>query len=165
MSLQLAIPRVVAAEDTAVRVEGGATVHIKSSAENVVLRDGKLVGLLVDKSGSGVADAPVLIGQEGKLLKELRTDQEGRFQFSGAKPGVYQVVSHGGAVVYRVWTPDAAPANAKQGIIHQVDPEVARGAVGGCLLPLLTNPIFLALLIGAAIAIPLALDDDDEDAS
>ena len=104
-----------------------------------------------------------MIGQNGKPVLELRTDADGRFAAEGLKPGVYQVVSHGGLNNYRVWEEGAAPAVAKQGVIHTVDPEVARGARNGGLLGILANPIVLALIIAAAIAIPLALDDDDDD--
>lgn len=137
-------------------------VPIKRTVEDVVLKDGALRGALVDKAGHGVADAPVLIGQEGKKVAELRTDAQGRFEFEGAKVGTYQVVSHGAAGSYRVWDATNAPKTVKQGIIHSVDPEVARGAHSGGLLKFLTNPLVLAGVIAAAIAIPLALDDDDD---
>lgn len=139
-----------------------ADVSINRKVEDVVLKDGALRGALVDEAGRGVGDAPVLIGQNGKRVAELRTDAQGRFEFKGAKVGTYQVVSHGAAGSYRVWNATQAPEAAKQGIIHTVDPEVARGARHGGLLGFLANPIVLAGVIAAAIAIPLALDDDDD---
>lgn len=157
MSASLAASPLSAADDVA-----ATTVPINRAVQHVVLQNGQLQGMLVDAAGTGVADAPVVIGKQGKLLKTLRTDDEGRFRLLAATPGVYQVVSHGGAEVYRTWQTDDAPDGAKQGIIHQVAPQVARGGHPGGLIALLTNPIFLALLIGAAIAIPLALDDDDD---
>lgn len=137
-------------------------VPIKRSVEDVVLQDGALRGALVDKAGRGVADAPVLIGQNGKKVAEVRTDAEGRFKFAGAKVGTYQVVSHGAAGSYRVWDAASAPQTVKQGVIHTVDPQVARGASSGGLFGLLSNPLVLAGVIAAAIAIPLAVDDDDD---
>lgn len=139
-----------------------ADVPIKRKVEDVVLKDGALRGALVDKAGRGVGDAPVVIGQDGKHVASLRTDAQGHFAFEGAKAGTYQVVSHGAAGSYRVWDGAKAPGDAKQGIIHTVDPEVARGATNQGLLGFLTNPLVLAGIIAAAIAIPLALDDDDD---
>jgi hypothetical protein len=158
MTVYLATPRLLAADDTL-----DSPVPIKRTIDNIVLHEGQLRGALVDDAGKGVPDAPVLIGQDGKLLKELRTDQDGRFRFDVAKPGLFQVVSHGSAAAYRTFPAEQAPAGAKQGVIHQVDPQVARGGSPAGLFSCLANPIFLALLIGAAIAIPLALDDDDND--
>ena len=160
MTVYLATPRLLAADNDK---NIPSAVPIKRTIDNVVLHEGHMLGALVDEAGKGVPDAPVLIGQDGKLLKELRTDQDGRFRFAGSQPGLFQVVSHGSAAAYRTWPADKAPADAKQGIIHQVDPEVARGGSPAGLFSCLTNPIFLALLIAAAIAIPLALDDDDDD--
>lgn len=137
-------------------------ITVSQKIEDVSLQNGQLIGGLVDQAGRGVSDAPVVIGQNGKPVLELRTDADGRFAAEGLKPGVYQVVSHGGLTNYRVWEEDTAPAVAKRGVIHTVDPQVARGARNGGLLGVLANPLVLALIIAAAIAVPLALDDDDD---
>lgn len=166
MSISLTTP-VGLAQDavTSPTATAGNSIPIERTVQDVQLKEEALRGALVDKAGNGVEDAPVVIGQKGKLIKELRTDSEGRWQLANVEPGVYQVISHGSAAVYRVWSAENAPKNAKAGIIHQVDPEVARGGGPNPLLNALTNPILIALLIAAAIAIPLALDDDDDDAS
>lgn len=159
--LGVCVPQLSMAAETVV-VDG---IPVSRKIEDVSLQDGLLIGGLVDQNGRGVEDAPVVIGQNGKAVLELRTDAEGRFAAEGLKPGVYQVVSHGGVNTYRVWDEPNAPATAKRGVIHTVDPQIARGAHGGGLLGVLANPIVLALIVAAAIAIPLALDDDDHDAS
>ena len=156
--LGVVVPRGVMAAETVI-VDG---VPVSQTVENLELQKGMLIGGLVDASGKGVEDAPVVIGQNGKPVAELRTDSEGRFAAKGLKPGVYQVVSHGKVTTHRVWEEGKAPAEAKRGVIHSVDPQVARGASNGGLLGILANPLVLALIIAAAIAIPLALDDDDD---
>lgn len=156
--LGVCFPQLSMAAETVV-VDG---IPVSQKIEDVSLQNGLLIGGLVDQAGRGVSDAPVVIGQNGKPVLELRTDADGRFAAEGLKPGVYQVVSHGGVNNYRVWEEEAAPAVAKRGVIHTVDPEVARGARNGGLLGVLANPLVLALIIAAAIAIPLALDDDDD---
>lgn len=138
-------------------------IPVVQEVGDLSLRDGTLVGGLVDENGRGVADAPVVIGQQGEAVAKIRTDEDGRFAVEGLKPGVYQVVSHGAVTTHRVWAEKNAPAGAKKGVIHSVDPQVARGAPShGGLLGVLSNPLVLALAIAAAIAIPLALDDDDD---
>lgn len=143
----------------AVVVDG---IQINQQIEDLSLQNGLMVGGLVDKAGRGVSDAPVVIAQQGKPVATLRTDAEGRFSAAGLKPGIYQVVSHGALNNYRVWEDGKAPANAKRGVIHQVDPEVARGASTGGLIGFLTNPLVIVGIVAAAIAIPIALDDDDD---
>lgn len=157
--LGVCVPQLSMAAESVV-VDG---IPVSRTVEDVSLQDGQLIGGLVDQSGRGVEDAPVVIGQNGKPVLQLRTDAEGRFAAEGLKPGVYQVVSHGGVKNYRVWDAADAPATAKRGVIHSVDPQIARGADNGGLLGILANPIVLALIVAAAIAIPLALDDDDDD--
>lgn len=156
--LGVVVPRGAIAANPVV-VDG---VPVSQVVEDLELQNGMLIGGLVDASGKGVADAPVVIGQQGKPVAELRTDAEGRFAAKGLKPGLYQVVSHGKVSTHRVWESGKAPAEAKRGVIHSVDPQIARGASNGGLLGILANPLVLALVIAAAIAIPLALDDDDD---
>jgi hypothetical protein len=159
--LGVVIPRGAMAAEVVV-VDG---VEVSQQVTDLELQKGLLVGGLVDANGKGVEDAPVVIGQNGKAVAELRTDKEGRFAAKGLTPGVYQVVSHGKVTTHRVWQDGSAPAAAQRGVIHSVDPQIARGASHGGLLGVLANPLVLALIIAAAIAIPLALDDDDNDAS
>ena len=136
-------------------------IAVSQTVEDLSLQGETLVGGLVDQNGKGVEDAPVLIAQNGKTLLKLRTDSEGRFAAKGIRPGVYQVVSHGAAGNYRVWSADQAPATAKRGVIHQVDPQIARGHSHSMLTNLLSNPLVIAGIIATAIAMPLALDDDN----
>ncbi len=160
LCLQLLIPQGVSHAE-----EPHDSLPIRKEIRHVRLDKNSLHGVLVDQAGRGVPDAPVLIGQGGKLIFELRTNEQGRFVQESIAPGIYQVVTHAGGAVYHVWNSDAAPEGAKAGIIEQVDPKVARGAPAGSLLALLTNPIFLALLVAAAIAIPLAIDRREKTAS
>lgn len=158
--LGVCFPAQAFANPTATKVNG---ISVVQKVENLSLQDGLLVGGLVDENGRGVADAPVVIGQKGKAVAEVRTDKDGRFAVKGLKPGIYHVVSHGAVTTHRVFEGKDAPADAKKGVIHAVDPQVARGAPSnGGLLGVLSNPLVLALGIAAAIAIPLALDDDDD---
>lgn len=139
-------------------VVNGIPVH--GDVESLELQGELLVGGLVDHAGKGVADAPVLIAQNGKPVTELRTDADGRFAAKGLQPGRYQVVSHGGVQTYDVFAKGQAPQHAKRGVVHRVDPQVARGAPGSPFRSLLSHPMVIATAIAAAVAIPLSLNDD-----
>ncbi len=70
--------------------------------------------------------------------------------------------------MYRLWAPNTAPPVAQQGVILVVGDDVIRGQHGYSAGPFASmaqwvadHPLITASAIGAAIAIPLALDDDD----
>ena len=157
--LGMALPRLSLAGDDPL---ANLSIPVSKKIENIQLdANGNLRGAIVDANGRPIADAPVVIGVNGKPIAKLRTDREGRFRKDGLKQGFYQVVSHAGAHHYRVWEPGNAPAGVKQGVIHVAGSEVARGAGYSALLAILSNPVFLAALVSAAIVIPIAIDDED----
>ena len=107
--------------------------------------------------------------KNGKEIARLETDQRGRFAVNGLKGGVYQVATVGQQGVYRMWAPRTAPPVAKKGLIL-VSGDVVRGqgygpgpsgpfsTVTGWISQ---HPLMTAGIIATAIAIPLAIDDDD----
>jgi hypothetical protein len=68
--------------------------------------------------------------------------------------------------VYRLWAEQTAPPAANDGVLVVHGDDAVRGnscnPCGGGLLGVLANPWVLAAIVAAAIAIPLALDDDDD---
>ncbi len=154
-------PQLQAAGATAaVTAEG---IPVRTQVEDVALQsNGELRGAVVDVNGKPVASAPVAVGQSGKVVAELQTDAEGRFAVTGLKTGTYQVASYAGVQSYRVWNAEAAPAKAKQGVIHVLPEGVARGQNNRSpLIRALTNPLVLAGGVAAAVAIGIAVTDDD----
>ncbi len=130
---------------------------------------GTLVGKVVNRQGVAQSNVPVRISQMGQVVAETFTNAQGDFQVTDLRGGVYQIETSQGVGVYRLWAEHTAPPAANDGalIIHGDDAVAGNQCNpcggGGGLLGVLANPWVLALIVAAAIAIPLALDDDDDD--
>ena len=134
----------------------------------VVVRDvalqssGVLHGQLLDAQGAPQAGAEVTAIQAGKTVAVARTDRAGRFLLADLSGGVYELRAPAASGVYRLWAPRTAPPAAQDGVLLVSSNDVVRGFGGpGEGWGFLANPLVLAGIVAAAIAIPLALDDDD----
>ncbi len=130
-------------------------------------QDGLLVGQVLSKEGTPVAGVPVTIARENRVLGTATTNEQGIFAFRGLKGGVYQLTSANGVAAYRVWHPQTAPPGASPAALVVAGEDAVRGQLGaGCLGMFLSRPLVIAGIIGAAIAIPLAiaLSEDEEEA-
>ncbi len=135
---------------------------------DVALGDGGiLVGHVVDAQGVAVAMATVTLADHKQEIAQVRADQEGKFSVPGLRGGVYRISSRGQDAMYRLWAPNTAPPVAQQGVILVVGNDVIRGQYGNSPGPFASmaqwvadHPLITAAAIGAAIAIPIALDDD-----
>ena len=122
--------------------------------------DNLLAGQLVDPQGAPLAGAKVTVSQGNWTVGETTTTAEGVFAVRHLRSGVYTVDAGGTQGVYRVWTANTAPPAAKPAIL-MVQGEAARGQFVPGLLGPLGNPWVLAGIVGAAIAIPIALDSSN----
>lgn len=119
-------------------------------------------GQVVDSQGNTRAAVPVSIVREAREVARAETDASGRFAVHGLTGGIYEVYTPAGSGIYRVWSPHTAPPAAVPAAIITPHENVVRGQMnGGQALSWLANPWVLAGIVAAAIAIPLALDDDD----
>jgi|GEM_PF-635641 len=141
---------------------------------DVVLEgQGVLRGQIVNAQGLAVVNTPVSLQTGGKEVARVLTDKTGNFQAAGLKGGVYQVASNGHQGVYRLWAPRTAPPAATQGLRIVSQPaDVVRGQLGPGGGPFATvgqwiaeHPIMTAGAVAAAVAIPIAIDDDDDPAT
>ncbi|MEM7312502.1 MAG: carboxypeptidase-like regulatory domain-containing protein [Planctomycetota bacterium] len=159
------------------------------SSNSVTVRDialakgNVLTGQVVDSQGNRLVNQPVTIQRDGTQALQLTTDAVGQFRATGLPGGVYTVSSAGNRGVYRMWSNQTAPPVAAKGLLMVGNDAVVRGQcfngcgpTGGCdpcmagqsygtagqgLLGLLANPWFVTAAVAAAVAIPLAIDDDD----
>ncbi len=135
---------------------------------DVALGDGGvLVGQVVNAQGVAVAMATVTLADHTQEIAQVRADQEGKFSVPGLRGGVYRISSRGQDTMYRLWAPHTAPPVAQQGVILVVGDDVIRGQYGHSPGPFASiaqwvadHPLMTAAAVGAAIAIPLALDDE-----
>jgi hypothetical protein len=133
---------------------------------DVRLREGGvLLGQVVDGQGTAQAGAPVMLRSGGKDLVTANTDQLGLFAFRDLKQGVYQVASGKSVHNFRVWTAQTAPPVAQDGALVVVGDKLVRGQHP--LGSILTHPLLIGGAVAAAIAVPIAIanSDDDEPAS
>jgi hypothetical protein len=173
--------RAAAAENAA-----PATTALTSAAQafriaDVTLDDqGALTGQAVSLQGAPLAGAQAAL-DDGRQQWSTTTDAEGNFRFNGVRGGNYRVQVGGQTQFCRAWKAGTAPPAANRGLMIVAGQQTILGQycgspVAGCGSPvaagmagakeLLSNPLVIGGLIAAAIAIPIAVhnaDDDDND--
>jgi hypothetical protein len=123
---------------------------------------GVMKGQVVDARGTACRDVPVHLVRVGSSKEEIATkttDAKGCFEFAGVAGGVYRVETPGAVSVYRAWVPDTAPPSASRAALVVQGNQAVRGNLGA------VSPLGWALIaigVAAAVAIPIALDDDDD---
>ncbi|MCA9261144.1 MAG: carboxypeptidase regulatory-like domain-containing protein [Planctomycetales bacterium] len=136
---------------------------------DVALADGGvLVGQLVDAQGAPLAGAPVALLAQGREVVRVATNEQGQFRVADVRGGVYQVAAPGYQGVYRMWAPRTAPPTASNGVLAISQGDVVLGQYGpppgpfSCVMGWVSqHPFMTAGIVATAIAVPLALDDDD----
>jgi len=137
------------------------------TAQAPVIRDialqagGVMHGQVLDAQGAPCSQVEVRVGKNSDPapLAAVQTDSQGRFAVSGLSGGLYRVETPAGAALYRMWAPNTAPPSATaSALVVQGDPAM-RGNLGGLGW---FGWTLIGLGVAAAIAIPLALDDDDD---
>ncbi|MEM9187292.1 MAG: carboxypeptidase-like regulatory domain-containing protein [Planctomycetota bacterium] len=156
-----------------------ASVAPSTTQGDIALRDGGLlVGQVVDAQGKPLAEAAVSVRLGHNEIVITTTDKNGVFAAKGLRGGEYQVVTGGGQVAYRLWAPQTAPPAASNGALIVTGHDVVNGQCqcppsapcgcdnGGGLVGWVKNhPMLVAAGIAAAIAIPVAVADDDDPTS
>lgn len=143
-----------------------------AGAMDVALRPGGvLVGQVVDRQGVPRANQTVSIQFGSHEVVRTTTDENGTFAAQGLRGGQYQLVTHEGISVCRLWAHNTAPPAAQPEALVVCGNQVVRGQWGarghggplhGSLEWVRAHPYITAGAIAAAIAIPLALADDDD---
>lgn len=141
---------------------------------DVALADGGVfVGKVVNAQGAPIAATTVSIRQAGQEVASAVTDETGSFAAAGLRGGQYEVVAADGSVVYRLWAPGTAPPAANTAALVVTGSEVfsgqyapySEGGNGGLLRWIKNHPILVGAGIATAIAVPIAVADDDDPAS
>ncbi|QDV69193.1 Nickel uptake substrate-specific transmembrane region [Rosistilla carotiformis] len=128
----------------------------------VLVGDRMLQGTSITRDGKPASGQTVVLGQKGKVVSKTTADAQGRFQFTIQKPGDYQIASADAAAFVTCCTAATAPSNAVKQILISQDAMIARGQQP---LSVLLHPLLIALVIAAAIVIPIAVSNNKDDAS
>ncbi len=155
----------------AVSPSSSDTLSVQKDLAHIALgANGRLSGQLVDPQGKPLHAHPVSVYQaqnpqpNAEPIADVKTDAKGRFVIEGLKSGAYIVVADESVTVCRCWNANVAPPVAKPQVLMVTDGQIQRGQhpIGEMLF---ANPIILILLIVAAIAIPVAIHNSQDNAS
>lgn len=160
---------------------------------DVALHDGGLlVGQVVDRQGKAQQGVQVGLLQQGRKLVQTQTDQMGRFAIKGLTGGAYEVATADTHIPVRAWQKSMAPPHAAPGALVVEGMTVrAQGTTGyinngayasnggglfgyggfsgwgagggGIGAAIAANPLMAVGVVGALIAVPVAVADDDDD--
>lgn len=155
---------------SAVAAEPQATApDIIQDAE--LARSGVLRGRVYNAQGAALDGVDVTVLSTDSKAVLSRTNDRGEFFVGGLKGGVYQVVAGQGSQVIRAWSEGTAPPTAQQQILVVSDPRVAvgqwePGTLGYFMQEArytLSNPLVVGGIIAAAVAIPVAIHNANDD--
>lgn len=131
---------------------------------DVALGDGGVLqGLAVDPQGAPKAELAVTLRSGDQELGAAKTDQSGRFAFSGLRGGVYQLATAESQGVVRVWAPHTAPPSAQQGVMLVSGEDVVRGQAFRSIGGFVSHPWVMAGIIATAVAVPIAIHNANRD--
>lgn len=123
--------------------------------------NGTLSGQVVNSQGLAQPEAKVQIWQQEKQVAATTADANGNFAVAGLRGGVHQLAAGNGVQVYRFWSDNTAPPAATNRAMVVSDSNIVRGGSRGGVIGFLTNPWVLAAGVATAIAVPIALNNDD----
>ncbi len=134
---------------------------------------GVLTGQLTDAKGAPLAGA-VVVASSRTGQHRAATDANGRFAVAGLKGGLHRIDAAGQTAFCRAWTPGSQPPNAQTGLLLVAPGDIALGQhcgsrVGGGGYGYgrrshpFRNPVVMGGVVAAAIAIPVAISNSDDD--
>ena len=139
-------------------------------------QNGAFGGGMFNADGAAIPGAVVQLQRDSETVVQELADPQGRFTLHPPQAGNYQLVSGQQVAHIRCWASTVAPPHA-QNQVQFVQSRIERGqsctdmscttpscggGFGSGLCSFLMNPLVIGTAIAAAIAIPLALDDDDD---
>jgi hypothetical protein len=125
---------------------------------------GRIAGQILDAQGQPRARQIITVQRQGAQPVQTRTDAQGRFVLGDLSGGVYQIATSDASVVCRCWTANSAPPAATHELLLVAGEKVQRGQYP--ITDLLTSgPVLIGLVIAAAIAIPIAVHNSQDDGS
>jgi hypothetical protein len=141
--------------------------HVSASGAKVVCDvalgpGGKLRGTVFDVQAQRVSGQVVILFHGGRELATAVSDDRGQFGFEGLRGGVYGLAAGGASQVFRLWTPAAAPPHSIAEVAVVTGGQVQRGQRPFAEL-FVSDPIVLGVIIAAAIAIPIAVQNSRSD--
>lgn len=145
---------------------GAEPTQVPIAVQDVRLRDqGLLVGRAVTNQGAARENVKVRLAFQGKTVAEATTNQNGLFAVKGLRGGVHVVESTGKRELVRLWTAEAAPDAAADGLVL-AEGQIVRGqegadGVGSFLADNLVGVGIISATAGTAIGVSASTGDAD----
>ena len=137
-------------------------VNSALAIEDVALGTGQsFQGIVLAESGEPLAEAEIIVSQLGHEVARTTADKSGRFAFQNLRGGLHLVRAGQGAALYRFWAAGTAPPHARSQVTL-VDAVTVRGQRPFSSL-FTSKAVILTLIVGAAVAIPIAVHDARND--
>jgi hypothetical protein len=117
---------------------------------------GLLVGRAVTSQGAARENVKVAVSFQGQTIAEATTNHDGVFAVKGLRGGTHVVQSDGKQEIVRLWTADAAPEAAAEGLVlaeGQVVRSQGPGGIGNFLADNLVGVGIVGATAGTAIAV------------
>lgn len=154
-------------------VDPAAKLGRLAEVDVAVGKDGMLIGQVVSATGQPLKRVKVAVTTEDGRYAETTSNDQGAFAFRGVA-GRAKLIGPNCRQPVRAWTGNTAPPSATPAVLLVEGSVLARGQrPAGPLMQgyamrgkeLMANPVFVAGAVGAAVAIPVAIsnanDDDD----
>jgi hypothetical protein len=148
----LIVPAHVAFAETATN---SVTETQKSAPQvfDVALGQGGLFnGQMVTTAGVPVANEPVELHHQGKLVAATQTNNDGRFAFQGVRSGQHMLVADEQAGICSLWADGTAPPAALPGVMLVKQDATTRGQGGGPRTGLIVAGVLTGIVIGGVVS-------------
>ncbi len=134
-----------------------------SPVVDIALQEGGLLlGQVMSPEGLAQVAEPVSIRRGGEEVLRVATDTRGAFTAEGLRGGIYTLATSQGASTFRLWSAGTAPPSAQPQVLLVSGTDVVRGQLPGFGREgILRNPWVLAAIVATAIAVPIAVSDDN----
>jgi hypothetical protein len=122
---------------------------------------GSLQGTVMSPGGKPAANKPVVLGKNSKAIGRVSTDANGAFSFPKVPEGEYQLATGDSVALVECHDRSKPVEGAVPSVLMSQEAMLARGHIKDHLF----HPLFVGLVVAAAIAIPIAIAANDDDAS
>ena len=152
-------------------------VRMEMAPRRAAVADGRLsdrsavAGNVIDRHGRAVAEIPIVVLRGGQSVGSGTTRPDGTFAVAGLRGGVHQLLVGGHHYPIRLWTAKAAPPAAISRVVlvrvsDTVRGQLEPGPIGRGYERVkywLADPLVVAGIITAAVAIPIAVHNANID--
>lgn len=154
----IAPPQLLAGPPVATSLPPGKPQVIRDVALDA---SGRLHGQLVDPAGKGRSERTVALRRPGEKLRHTTTERDGAFSIGPLQGGVYEISTPSASGVYRLWSYGTAPPSASRSLLLVEHLGLKRGQQP-LEQTLFGDPVLTGLVIGAAVAIPIIIHNNND---